>query len=64
MRDTMEAAGKPGIWGVMLEWVVMLIAAGLMGIVFWLFLVVTPDQASGEAELERAQPGVEVDAAR
>ena len=48
----------------MLEWVVMLIAAGLMGIVFWLFLMVTPDQASGEAELERVQPGVEVDAAR
>ena len=64
MRDTMEADGKHRIWGVMLEWVAMLIAAGLMGIVFWLFLVVTPDQASGEAELERAQPGVEVDAAR
>ena len=64
MRDTMEADGKPRIWGVILEWVAMLIAAGLMGIVFWLFLVVTPDQASGEAELERAQPGVEVDAAR
>ena len=58
MRDTMEADGKPR------NWVVMLIAAGLMGIVFWLFLVVTPDQASGEAELERVQPGVEVDAAR
>lgn len=52
MRDTMEADGKPGIWGVILEWVAMLIAAGLMGIVFWLFLVVTPDQASGEAEKE------------
>ena len=64
MRDTMEADGKPRIWGVILEWVAMLIAAGMMGIVFWLFLVVTPDQASGEAELERAQPGVEVDAAR
>ncbi len=64
MRDTMEADGKPGVWGAILEWVAMLIAAGLMGIVFWLFLVVTPDQTSGEAEFERVQPGVEVDAAR
>ena len=52
MRDTMEADGEPGIWGAILEWGAMLIAAGLMGIVFWLFLAVTPDQASGEAEKE------------